>query len=52
MNFEDIKLYTLSVSTMAISMTQVSDYLKLLLLILSIGYTMHKWIHFKKNKEK
>tara|TARA_R110000772_G_scaffold121096_1_gene227443 strand:- start:476 stop:631 length:156 start_codon:yes stop_codon:yes gene_type:complete len=51
MNLEDIKLYTLSIGTMAITMTQIDNYLKILLLLITIGYTLHKWIHLKK-KEK
>lgn len=48
MSFGDIKLYSLSVGTMAISMTQIDTYLKILLLLVTIGYTVHKWIHLKK----
>jgi len=51
MSFGDIKLYTLSIGTMAITMTQIDNYLKILLLLITIGYTLHKWIHLKK-KEK
>jgi hypothetical protein len=51
MNLGDIKLYTLSIGTMAITMTQIDNYLKILLLLITIGYTLHKWIHLKK-KEK
>ena len=48
MSFGDIKLYTLSLSTMAITMTQIDNYLKIALLLITIGYTLHKWIHLKK----
>ena len=48
MSFGDIKLYSLSIGTMAISMTQIDNYLKILLLLVTIGYTVHKWIHLKK----
>ena len=51
MTIGDIKLYTLNLSTMAISMTQIDDILKMILLLITIGYTLHKWIHLKK-KEK
>jgi len=33
---------------MAISMTQIDDILKMILLLITIGYTVHKWIHLKK----
>ena len=48
MTIGDIKLYTLNLSTMAISMTQIDDILKMMLLLITIGYTVHKWIHLKK----
>jgi len=51
MSLGDIKLYTLSIGTMALTMTQIDNYLKILLLLITIGYTLHKWIHLKK-KEK
>jgi len=51
MTIGDIKLYTLNLSTMAISMTQIDDILKMILLLVTIGYTVNKWLHLKK-KEK
>ena len=48
MTIGDIKLYALNLSTMAISMTQIDDILKMILLLITIGYTLHKWIHLKK----
>jgi len=39
----DIKLYFLNVGTLAISFTTIDMTLKLLLLIVSIGYTINKW---------
>lgn len=39
----DIKLYLLNASTFAISFTALDMTLKLLLLIVSIGYTINKW---------
>jgi len=39
----DIKLYVLNASTFAISFTTIDMTLKLLLLIVSIGYTINKW---------
>ena len=48
MTIGDIKLYTLNLSTMAISMTQIDDILKMILLLVTIGYTVNKWVHLKK----
>jgi hypothetical protein len=39
----DIKLYFLNVGTLAISFTTIDMTLKILLLIVSIGYTINKW---------
>ena len=48
MTLGDIKLYALNLSTIAISMTQIDDILKMILLLVTIGYTVNKWIHLKK----
>jgi hypothetical protein len=32
-------------------MTNIETYLKIALLVVSIGYTLHKWIHLKENKD-
>ncbi len=40
----DIKLYVLNASTFAISFTTIDMTLKLFLLIVSIGYTINKWM--------
>lgn len=43
MSPEDIKLYGLNLITMAITMTQIEIILKIVLLLVSIGYTLAKW---------
>ncbi len=49
----DIKLYALNVSAMAFSFTNIDDILKVVLLIVSIGYTTSKWWSLvKKNRDK
>ena len=40
----DIKLYLLNASTFAISLTTIDMTLKLVLLVVSIGYTINKWL--------
>lgn len=48
---EDLKLYLLNASAMIISFTEVDMILKLILLVVSIGYTVNKWYELrKKNK--
>lgn len=43
MDIQDIKLYFINLATMAITMTQVEIFLKIILLMVSIGYTLSKW---------
>lgn len=40
----DIKLYILNTFTLAISFADIDFLLKSLLVLVSIGYTIHKWI--------
>jgi hypothetical protein len=44
---EDWKLYTINSITLALSLTQIEITLKIILLLLSIGYTIHKWKKLK-----
>ena len=44
----DIKLLLLNFTTMTISMTQIEILLKLALLLVSIGYTAHRWYLLQK----
>jgi hypothetical protein len=43
MNLTDLKIYIINASTLAISMSQIDILLKVILLSVSIGYTIHKW---------
>ena len=43
MDIQDIKLYFINLATMAITMTQIEVFLKIVLLMVSIGYTLAKW---------
>jgi len=40
----DLKLYMLNAITLAISFTEVEVILKIVLLLVSIGYTVSKWV--------
>ena len=51
MNLSDIKIFTLNFSSLAISMTNIDVVLKLSLLVVSIGYTLHKWYLLNKNNK-
>ena len=43
MDIQDIKLYFINLATMAITLTQIEIFLKIILLMISIGYTLSKW---------
>jgi len=51
LSMTDIKLYVLNGGTLAISMTHIELWLKLFLLIVTIGYTLSKWYEIYKNKK-
>lgn len=51
-NIDDIKLFTMNGFSLAISFSDVDEALKLLLLVLSIGYTAQKWYMLYKSKNK
>jgi len=51
MTFSDIKLLAINSLVFGISLTQVDIILKIFLLLVSIGYTIHKWyLLYGKNK--
>jgi len=52
MNFTDFKIYALNGSTMLISFTNADAILKIALLLISIGYTLHKWYILNNNRKK
>jgi len=50
-DMQDIKIYALNTSSLAISFTNLDTILKVVLLLVSIGYTVNKWYLInKKNK--
>ena len=51
MSFTDLKLYTLNAVSLMISMTAIEPFLKITLLLVSIGYTIHKWAQVVNKKE-
>jgi hypothetical protein len=52
MNFTDLKIYALNGGSLMISFTNIDVVLKLTLMLVSIGYTLHKWWLMDKNKDK
>jgi len=51
MSLDDIRLYTLNASAMVVSFTNVERTLKILLLCVSIIYTVLKIIEMKSKKD-
>ena len=54
MNFADIKVYMLNATALTVSFASVESALKLLLLVVSIGYTAQKWhqLHQEQKRKK
>ena len=48
MNEHDVRLVLLNTTAMTVSMSQVETLLKLTLLLMSIGYTAHRWYLLRK----
>lgn len=52
MTFEEIKLYVFSLFTLTMSYSNLDKFLKLLLLVITIGYAIDKWVNHRKNNFK
>ena len=46
----DVKLLLLNGLALAISMTDIEVWLKIILLLVTIGYTVSKWVKLKEKK--
>jgi|TARA_B100001250_G_scaffold374021_1_gene360533 hypothetical protein len=46
----DVKLLLINGLALAISMTDIEVWLKLILLLVTIGYTISKWVKLKEKK--
>jgi hypothetical protein len=52
MDTSDVKLYAANAGSFVVSMTNVETTLKIVLLLASIGYTLHRWhVLNKANKD-
>ena len=52
MSLSDIKLYAMNGSTLGVTtFTQIEDWLKIALLVVTIGYTITKWAKVKNEDE-
>lgn len=51
MNLEHVKLYAINGSTLGVTtFTQIEDWLKIILLVVTIGYTISKWSKVNKDE--
>ena len=51
MNLTDLKIYGLNFGALMLSLTEIEAILKVMVLAVTIGYTIHKWyLMNKKNK--
>ena len=48
MNLADLKLYTINSVTFGVTMMDIEWWLKIILLLVTIGYTVTKWWNIKK----
>ena len=52
MTLSDMKLYAMNAGALGITtFTHIEDGLKILLLLITIGYTISKWVNIKKENE-
>ena len=51
MNYNEVKLWMVNVAVITVTFTQIENALKLILLLVSIGYTIDRWIDKRKNKK-
>ena len=51
MNYNEVKLWMINMAVITITFTQIENILKLILLFVSIGYSIDKWIKLRKNKK-
>lgn len=46
----DMKLFAINGITLAITMTEIEVWLKIILLFVTIGYTVFKWVKLNKKQ--
>ena len=52
MTLSDMKLYAMNAGALGVTtFTQIEDGLKVVLLLITIGYTVSKWININKENE-
>jgi hypothetical protein len=48
MGISDIRLYVANIVALGLTMTEIEISLKIILLLVTIGYTLSRWINLKK----
>ena len=51
MDHSELKLWIINLSVLTISFTELESALKLILLIISIGFSIDKWVKLHKKKK-
>jgi len=51
MNIEDLKIYAVNTTALALNFTNIELALKIILTIVAIGYTAHKWFLMTRNNK-
>lgn len=52
MNESDVKVFLVNLATLGISMAAIEVTLKIVLLVVSIGYTLNRWYELRNKKDK
>lgn len=52
MDIQDLKIYTLNLISLAVSFTNIELALRILLISISIGYTVAKWYKMFNNDQR
>ncbi len=53
MSINEIKLYLINGSTLGVTtFTSIEDWLKIILLLITIGYTLTKWVSLNNKNDK
>ena len=52
MTLTDVKIYALNTTVFLASLSKIEPFLKVMLLLVSIGYTVNRWLVLDKNRNK
>lgn len=52
MTLTDLKIYTLNTAVLLTTLSKIEPFLKVILILISIGYTVDRWWVLNKNRNK